>query len=255
MAQTLELLFNAAFRFFVRLASRLDPQVHFEIHDASRSPLKESFLQELAVFRMEAYGKRLPHLAEKFTVLVDSENSLDLRSIHVVARARHLWSGTGKIVAAVRFTPAPFEMEGFLEIEEPMRSDLEKETLEIGRLISNTRIPFVGRRLLFIGGEYVWSQTRFRALVAICRAERLPLFQSFGLKPISEPFWFDERQGHYSVIWGELKSVISTVRSSFKKRVREYARISSYPRAHRVLTAVGLTRRTPSLPGEQEKRG
>ncbi|MBL7714111.1 MAG: hypothetical protein JNL01_01510 [Bdellovibrionales bacterium] len=234
MARPFELLLNGLFRLFVRVASRMDPWVRFEIHDATRAPLRENFLTDLAQFRARAYQKRLPHLAEKFTLQAggteeNHESHWDLRSIHVIARRRYPFSLSPfpreeKIIAAVRFTPAPFEMNDFIELNHDEQANLEKDALEIGRLISNTRIPFVGRRLLFIGGEYIWSNTRYRALAAICRAEKLPLFQSFGLKPISEPFWFDERKGNYTVIWGDLTSVISAVRGAFKKRLREYFR-------------------------------
>lgn len=216
--QVVSSILNSFFRLFVRLASRLDPRVCFEIHDPQQSPISESFVDELARFRAHAFQKRSPHLAQKFTLQIDNEKTFDMKSIHSIARNRK----TGEIIGAVRFTPSPFEFEKYTHIDPPLSAELTHNALEISRLISHTPIPFVGRRLLFIAGAHIWTNTSYRTLMGICRPERLKLFESFGQKNIRSSFWLEERQSHYHIIAGDLDQVITAVRRSFKNRLKEY---------------------------------
>lgn len=144
---------------------------------ALHDPTALDFYQQVKDHRREYYQCAAPHLLTESEQQI--EQSVDLRSrLYCVLHK-------GRILASLRLTPRPFELEQF-EI-----SDFSKHPFlnywELGRLVTEIRLEpltaaLIVRFLLCAAGLDAIENLNCQGLVAICRPHRLSFFKKFGLQ-------------------------------------------------------------------------
>lgn len=127
--------------------------------------------------RYKYYLQRAIHLTAETEL--ESEQNLDRRSVLFALEVQ------GMIVASLRLTPRPFEIESFGIHQLPFET--YNRYAELGRLVSDPQldqisIALLARYLLCYTGLFAIEKYHFAGFVAICRPFRLSYFKKFGLR-------------------------------------------------------------------------
>ena len=142
----------------------------------SGSELSQKELEKIELFRRQMYQLKHRYLIPSNKIEIEREREIDKRSYHLI-----VYGSNQEIVASVRMTPYPFEITSVLG--ESKTKDYDRY-LEISRLICRNPKSGIGNKLLIRAGLFAIRNKNYDGLVAICKSEKINLFQSFGLKTI-----------------------------------------------------------------------
>jgi hypothetical protein len=147
-------------------------------------------------FRTVQNLKRAPYLETNFQLELENRLSLDQRSAHFVA------TRGDQIVVCLRLTPGPFELSSLSKSLED--KELTHENFwEFSRLCTDIKLAQKGKvaRLLLIkAGLWLFSQTKAKGIIGICKADKLRYMSKFALHQEGEATTLNHREGKYCFI-------------------------------------------------------
>jgi hypothetical protein len=151
--------------------------------------ISEKVREEIYAFRISSYVGNNEYLIPKNETEVTREKSLDKNSYHTIVRCRK----TQEIVGVMRLVSYPFEMS-FLGMPVKLNMYEYSNYLELSRLIVARKGKGIGKRLLIHAGLFAMHRTNHTGFMAICRDEKMDLFNTFGLQSLAV-FELDKRPG------------------------------------------------------------
>ena len=172
-----------------------DGQFCFEA--LSPGQISSEEMGELILFRARQFEQKSPHLLTEFQAELESNLALDQRSHHILARRKD-----GSLIGALRMTPFPFEISAILD-EANQLSDTLKLNLEISRLVTDSRVKNVGKKLLILAGLHAVETTSSLGFVGVCRVDKTSYFESFGMRKVGLPVKIKGRPFDYHLIAGD----------------------------------------------------
>ncbi len=200
-------------QFYIKVfVIRSDEDYSYNVH--SPNDLSVEFLQEVSSFRSRHYEQSCPYLLSTSQAEIESKLLLDERSYHVIARSKL----SGEIVGALRLTPAPFELSELFDISSLQEADYINK-LEIGRLITNSSVRNVGKKMMMLAGIFSSENTTHNGFFGTCRAEKMTYFEKFGMKIVSQEVSLRGRPNTYFIISSDFKTMRINVLKNFVSRL------------------------------------
>jgi hypothetical protein len=184
--------------------------------------------QELLAFRDGILSQSAPYLYDEKAKQNEKTGNFDKRSFHFGVKFK------GKIAAYVRLTPSRFELST-LSHSWGIISKRHDDYIEFNRLVADPTLAkrgFFGRLLLLYVGLWLFEQSDYKGIVAVCRPERMNFLSSFGLAPITGlSAYLPERKETYQLLMGSKQEILGTI---FKKYLTDNRMFNS---AYRVGSA------------------
>jgi hypothetical protein len=168
-------------------------------------PKHSAAYQKLLSHRHEYFSKHAPHLNASDAQRRDK--AIDSNSICIICLK------DDELVSSIRLTPPPFEASVEMALHGIDLNDAYKDCIEMNRFTfsapDSKQNVFDVRYLLCVAGKIAFDNLSAKGLIAICREEKLKLFETFGVKPILN-FHFASRKAKYYLVYGDKDTVLST---------------------------------------------
>lgn len=155
-------------------------------------------------FRREQNAVRAPYLDAPAQLRIENELQIDERSAHFVAFKQN------EVVACIRLTPGPFEMERLSPFLKERAQDF-KDYYEFSRLCTQLTLKSKGSvacLMLLKSGLWLFSESKARGIVGICKQERVRYMSRFGLVERNSDLSIEGRGDGYAVISGSKFEII-----------------------------------------------
>lgn len=193
----------------------------------SVSTVPDTFRAQLHAFRIQQYQQQTPYLLSEEQQRLEARMQLDERSTHFVALRGE------QLLATLRVTPFPFELA-------ELTPELAQAALpfirfaEFSRLVceQSARGALLGTRLM--GEACLWAlEQGFEGVIALCKQDRRPLFERYGLSPQADrTFRVPSREhGAYSLMAGRWPDIITGALRTFQREA-DTARPAPPPPLH-----------------------
>lgn len=164
---------------------------------------------ELLLFRERALSPKSTHLLSPFQVELEERLKIDERSFHFFA------TKNGRMRAAIRLTPRPFEIEGLLENNPDVKLQICERAVEFNRLQveMGPDSKGLGRALMLLSGCRAYYDLKLENFYAICRGKTVEKFFKFGFELQSNgSFSIPSRPGSdYALITGNATRVAESL--------------------------------------------
>ncbi|GEM_PF-5754008 len=184
--------------------------------------ITEQELDRIGEFRVAQYQRRLPYMLSSLDA--DGQDAFDQHSYHFYIQDNQ------QILAVVRYTPAPFELEQLLDKDQflaVLTENNQEKTLEISRLIAADTHHYRGLMpaLLLYSSVYLSIVGGYRYYITYCRADRAAKFLSFRQTGNQQQFKIPSRgEQSYLLYAGTLSSACwQGIRSAYNKRKKNHA--------------------------------
>lgn len=191
-------------------------------HLAFNYAITEQELDRIGEFRVAQYQRRLPYMLSSLDA--DGQDAFDQHSYHFYIQDNQ------QILAVVRYTPAPFELEQLLDKDQflaVLTENNQEKTLEISRLIAADIHHYRGLMpaLLLYSSVYLSIVAGYRYYITYCRADRAGKFSSFRQTGNQQQFKIPSRgEQSYLLYAGTLSSACwQGIRSAYNKRKKNHA--------------------------------
>lgn len=169
------------------------------------STLSQEQKEALHDFRKRVLCSKNAHLASDYQIELEKRYQIDERSFHFIA------TKNGKVRAAIRLTPRPFESEALLENRAEIQIQIKENSIEFNRLQveMGDDSKGLGRALMLLAGCRAYYDLGVHNFYAICRGKTVEKFFKFGFEIQSNAhFALESRPGsEYAVITGNATRV------------------------------------------------
>ena len=176
-------------------------------------------LEQIAAFRLEQYQRRLPYMLQELNS--QGLDGFDARSLHIYLKDQQ------EILAVVRFSPRPFELESLYSataIQKAINNKKLGKTVEISRLIVIDKEGYKGLMpaLMLYCSIYLLCCTKYRYYISYCKMSNAEKFRGFRALKANSAFHIQARGEHqYLLYFGHvaqamLEGIISAIQRKFK---------------------------------------
>jgi|GEM_PF-5056954 len=177
----------------------------------------QNVLKEMDSFYLNELQKTAPYILGEKQIMLEKGLRIHQRSLYFVARLH------GKVVAAVRLTPPPFELTQLIQNTaglESLNLNFAQNYLEYSRLMTDPQIPNRGMLvspLLLMAGLVAFRDYQAGGLIGLCRRNRESFFKKFQLTRQHIGYFSIEGRSNgtpeseYTLVHGQADQIIQSI--------------------------------------------